>query len=612
MTGQVKRIAAVSDPEVRILDDLVVNQIAAGEVVERPASVVKELVENSIDSGASKVVVGVVTGGRARITVKDNGCGMSASNALVAIKRFGTSKISKTSDLLEISSMGFRGEALPSIAAVSRFSLRSQSSEGEGVLVSLAGGEKPVVEHGSQVLGTTITVEDLFFNVPARKKFLKTDKTELGYIKSVVHDLASANPAIRFELVSEGKTVITLPAVETFVERAGQIVGKSTDFISIKDLLQVESGPYQVEGLVGKPLNSARGANKLRLLVNGRAVRDKLMLRAVREGYGNMLKPGQYPVGIVSLKVPPLDVDINVHPQKSEVRFRLSSEVFKVIARSVKRAITDESTGFHAGLSSRQDFSEQQAVVPFKRREVSSEAPRFFESGFLEKEQQDAQAVIPAVDPSLPQTPFKNAPTIGKQEPELLSDMRYVGQVFKCYLLFEGRDVFSILDMHAAHEIIKFVEIKENLQSGKVAIQQLLVPVTVELEPFQYDCFTNCSDELRKLGLDCDIFGDSSVAVRGTPAPLGQLDPEELLREMLDLASERSLISDVEKAWDDIIARMACHGSIRSGRELKREEAESLVSSLETTKGSAFCPHGRPVVQFFTKNELEDRFGRLG
>jgi len=421
MSNAVEKEDFKPDPKVQVLDDLVVNQIAAGEVVERPASVVKELIENSVDSGASRIVVGVVTGGRSRITVKDDGCGMSPENALTAIRRFGTSKISRTTDLLEISSMGFRGEALPSIAAVSKFSLRSQAEGADGVSIVIAGGVQESVDYGKQVSGTTIAVEDLFYNVPARKKFLKTEKTELGYIKAVIQDIACANPGIRFELVSEGKTLLTLAAASSFFERAGQVLKNTSDFVEIRDVLNTDSGDYQVEGLVGKPLNSTRGATKLRLLVNGRAVRDKLMLRAVREGYGNMLKPGQYPVGVVRLLIPPLDLDINVHPQKSEVRFRFSSEVFKVIARSIKRAISDEKTGFYGGVSLRESFSDQGRVVSFNRSEAPSEAPRFFESGYLESTTLEAETVAKSADP-VSDIPVQNGSQ--QSEPEVLPVVR--------------------------------------------------------------------------------------------------------------------------------------------------------------------------------------------
>ncbi len=611
-----------SENLVQILDDLVVNQIAAGEVVERPASVVKELVENSLDAGSTEIVVSVRGGGRNYISVVDNGIGMSKLDALNAIKRFGTSKIRDVSDLLSIESLGFRGEALPSIAAVSRFSLETTvRGGGMGVRLKIQGGIVSEINEYSAPEGCKITIEDLFFNVPARKKFLRTEKTELSYIKLVIEDLAYAFPAVRFELLADGKSKVLFPKAENFKSRALQMLGKKTELMKISDSLEHDLGVYQLEGLLSIPTNSTSGANKLRLIVNGRAVRDKLLLRAVREGYGNTVKPGRYPVGVVKLELPARDVDINVHPQKSEVRFRAPDRVFKIIARSIKRTISDEKTGFLPDLKTRLELPEEvtkSANQLFTSNIVSSAENLniFRPSSKREPSSKEFQPIFEGAGSShgkleeLEQVPDQVA-LAGSTSAQKLSEMRYVGQIFKCYLLFEGQGVFGIVDMHAAHEIVTFVQIRERLQQGNIPTQVLISPVVSELDDRMFQTFVDSVEELSKLGLDCEVFGENSVVVRATPAPLGQINPEALLKDILSVPEWSSISIALESAWDAVVARLACHASIRSGREMKRLEAEALVESLEATNGSAFCPHGRPVVQYFSKEDLEIRFGRI-
>ena len=599
--------SAQNPKPVRILDDIVVNQIAAGEVVERPSSVAKELIENALDAKSTEIVVSVEAGGRSSIIVRDNGHGMSKDDALLAIERFGTSKISSTEELKGISTLGFRGEAIPSIASVSKFTLTTRAADAKSATqIRIDGGKLKDVSEVSAPVGTQISVKGLFFNVPARRKFLKTERTELGYIKALISDIACAHPEIRFSLVVDGVESISYQRDKTFDERIKQVLKGSKSLVSLNDELVAESGNYKVKGLIGAPLQAVSSAGKLRVIVNGRCVRDKLMLRAIRDGYGNFLKPGKYPVGVVSLSLPAEDVDINVHPQKSEVRFRNTDSVFKVLARATKRSLSDELPAFKAqveGATSYSGYQGQGFAQPSDSQMGEALLPK--ESNFQFQWDTGSR-------PEQGQHPVRwEGETISSSPKQLLTSMRYLGQIFKCYLLFEGEGVFSILDMHAAHERIRFVKIRESLVNGKLTRQQLLAPELVNIPSDKVDAYERQKELLSKLGLDTELYGEDCIKVSSVPAILSGASAAKLIEDLFALPDFFDLGEKVEAKLDEIIASMACHSSIRSGRELEKEEAYALVSELDTVENSAFCPHGRPVVQHFTKEELEVRFGRI-
>ena len=496
---------------VRILDDIVVNQIAAGEVVERPSSVVKELVENSIDAGATDIVVSIEAGGRSSIVVKDNGRGMSKDDALLAIERFGTSKISSADELRNIATLGFRGEALPSIASVSKFTLTTRASEAQqATQIRIEAGKMREVSAVSAPLGTQISVKALFYNVPARRKFLKSERTELGYIKSLISDVACAHPEIRFSLVVDGVESFSFSGGSSFSERVKQILKNTNSMLQVQDELHTESGTYSVQGLIGSPLSAASSAGKLRVIVNGRCVRDKLMLKAIRDGYGNFLKPGKYPVGVIKLSIPPEDVDINVHPQKSEVRFRDGSSIFKILARSTKRTLSEELPAFKA------------------------EEPSYFSQAAKSSASYMGESLLPSskeisfsFEAQEPNEVSWEGPK-AEEEKQLLSSMRYLGQIFKCYLLFEGDEVFSILDMHAAHERVMFVRFRERHVESKIAKQQLLAPEIVDIPPGKIEVYEKQKTELDKLGFETDLYGEDCIRVSSVPALLSGVSPKKL------------------------------------------------------------------------------------
>jgi DNA mismatch repair protein MutL len=562
----------LDSPQIKILDSQVVNQIAAGEVVERPASVVKELVENSIDAKATEITVIIANGGKALIEILDNGCGMSKQNLLIAIERHGTSKISSVDNLLEINSLGFRGEALPSIASVSKFSIISRCENQKATEIILEAGRVQEVNELNQPLGTRIKVKELFYNVPARKKFLKSDSQEVSYIKAYLSDLYLATPGVRFSLVVDGKNDLLLAAENDFFKRAENLGFSGKDFL----VLDKKYGPLQIQAVLSVPLKCVANSARLRTLVNGRTVRDRLILSAVRSGYGAFIKAGKYPIGVFSINLPGKDVDVNVHPQKSEVRFRDSRSVFALINSQVSGLFKDVD---HRTIS----IIEQQRVVnsdfSFVQKSESEETS-FFESDNIEH------------------SSFR--------------DLRYLGQILDVYLLFAGQNSLSILDMHAAHERVQYYRLRTQYESKNVASQALLLPVTIELPSGLVIDFEQSLDYLARLGFELELFGESSCIVRAVPALLVDSNFEQLITEILTAPEWSLLKKGKTDAIDPIVTRMACHRAIRKGYQMSTAQAYALLASLKQAENSAFCPHGRPVMIELDAANLEKLFGRSG
>lgn len=613
-------------PRVRILNDQVVNQIAAGEVVERPASVVKELVENSLDAGATEITVSIANGGKSLVEVADNGHGMGKHDALLAIERFGTSKISSAEDLIEIASFGFRGEALPSIASVSEFSLESKAKDNAGVSIQISGGKVLAVAEAERPIGTRIRIKRLFFNTPARRKFLRTDKTEEGQIRATIHDFALAYPQTRFRLITDGKEVMSVVPAESLFLRAQdfKIAGKRP--IVIDENFETRIGKLSIAAVLSQPLECVAGSNRLRLIVNGRVVRDKLLLRAVRDGYGNFLRGASYPAGVLSLRIAAAEVDVNVHPQKSEVRFRSSDVIFGSIATAIKRAferfslLPDRAGAFDSGVDPMVGRNAwDRPVVSFAPRAVYEEATVSLEAS------QEVEAYSP--NASVSSQEFLAAPQqqaafdllgSSQSQPEVwsLTKARYLGQILKLYLLFEGPRGLIIVDMHAAHERLRFYQIKKKLLTGSVASQLLMVPETVELPPESVEQARRLQPMLAKLGIDYDVMEDDCLLVRGIPAVLAasaetRTDAAALLNDMLSLSPGSDWQQYLQNKIDQVVARLACHSSVRSGRVLKPEEVYGLLEGLEAAEQSGLCPHGRPVVCELGEGQLERLFGRV-
>lgn len=599
--------------KVKILPDIVINQIAAGEVVERPSSVVKELVENSIDANATNITVIVANGGISQIEVIDDGVGMSREDAINALERFGTSKISSTEELFSISSYGFRGEALPSISSVSKFKLQTKSED------DIHGCEIEIGESGEKnirgidiVKGTKISVRSLFYNTPARKKFLKTEKTELGNIKQNIIDLSLAYPEIRFNLISDGREVFNIPCHSTLEERAIflQCAGKEY----IKSIREFSGGafpfPIKVEAVLSKPIEYSHTAEKIRFFVNKRSVRDKLLLRAVRDAYGTFLKGAQYPQGVLSITIPPQYVDCNVHPQKSEVRFLNSDMIFRSVLNCIREGLnTDNPLTIRQYPTSVSDiFGNKSKIINSSFNKDAHLSAEFFGSGEIALAgSNNITSFIPEI--SLQDELFYQKNHDLRLDPK---DFIFVDQLFKLFLIYKSENYFIILDQHAAHERIMFVKFKEQYLDQSIKAQELLFPEIIKIPFNLHDIIDRLIVTINSFGFRVEKFGNDALRVNAVPVILVDSDPISSLKEYLDSNFNFDDLSDsiLEQRMDKIISLLACHGSIRRGKNISSEEAIILLNDLLIVEASSYCPHGRPVLKVFSCQQLEDLFGR--
>lgn len=596
------------------------NQIAAGEVVERPASVVKELVENALDAGASRVTVDVEQGGSVLIRVTDDGDGMTEDDAVLALERHATSKIRTLADLFRIGTFGFRGEALPSIASVSRLTLRTRArGASEGCAIEVSGGKAPVTRPAGCATGTSIEVRELFFNVPARRKFLKATATESAHVGDVLLGAALARPDVTFTLSRDGRAVREYLRASSRAERAR--VTSAGD--SLAHVI-AERGPLRIEAMLAAPERARAGAAGLALLVNGRPVRDRVLARAVANAYGSVLEGGRYPVGVVWLDLPAEVVDINVHPQKAEVRFTDARQVFDGITRelhgSLARAfgLPELKNPFAHARPTMPSFEAFGSPSAMGRAPSPPDAASVFSTRELPTLTRPDASLAPTRPDAPPPTlldganlfiaePPPNASLFGR--PGIYATLRFVGQVRGMFLLCEGDDGLYVLDQHAAAERVTFDRLRRAFASRSVATQRLLVPEVVELPPSDVAALEEHAGEVDRLGVEVRAVGDGAVAVHAVPAILARAEPARIIG---DLASELSRAGGraFGGAVDLVLATMACHGSIRAGDAVSPEEASALLTALDAVDFAGHCPHGRPVVMRLGWNELERRVGR--
>jgi DNA mismatch repair protein MutL len=584
------------------------NQIAAGEVVERPSSVVKELVENALDAGATRVVVDVEQGGTTLVRVCDDGEGMTPDDALLCLERHATSKISRFTDLSDLGTFGFRGEALPSIASVSRLVLRTRPrGSDEGVQVLVEGGGAPAVAPTGGAVGTTIEVRDLFFNVPARRKFLKATATESAHVSDVLLGMALARYDVTFVLTRDGRPVREHLRATSRAERARTVM--SSDGASLVEC-RSERGAIRIEAMLAPPERARSGATGLSILVNGRPVRDRQLVRAVAQSYGSVLEAGRYPLGVVWIDVPPEVVDVNVHPQKAEVRFSDARGLFDAVTRELHDALA------HAfGLPALGPHS--QAPVPrpqvptLRALEGHAQAAMAAVRSMIEPPD---RALLPdgnlfAVLADRVAAPFRNEAQGPPREAGGYASLRYVGQVRGTFLICEGSDGLYVLDQHAAAERVTFDRLRRSYAARGVAMQRMLVPELVELSPSEVALLEENAEEVSRLGVEVRAVGDGAVAVHGVPDLLVRADPTRLVR---DLVAEVSRASGrpFRGAIDLVLATMACHGSVRAGDAVSPAEVEALLRALDAVDFAGHCPHGRPLVMRMPFAELERRVGR--
>jgi DNA mismatch repair protein MutL len=605
---------------VRQLPEQVVNRIAAGEVVERPASVVKELVENAIDAGASRIDIFTDGGGRRRIGITDDGGGMTAVDLALAVDRHATSKLDDE-DLLHIRTLGFRGEALPSIGAVAKLGITTRhASEPHAWSLSVEGGEKSSIMPAALGHGTRVEVSDLFYATPARLKFLKTDRTEAEAIREVVRRLAMARPDVAFSLSGEERAPVTwsaaLPGAPGRLTRLGDILGG--DFRSCAIEVRAEREGVVVEGFAAAPSLTRANALGQYLFVNGRPVRDKVILGAVRAAYSDYLPRDRHPVVALFVTLAPQEVDANVHPAKTEVRFRNAGLVRALIVHALKEGLAREgrrtaANGDGTALASfRPAFAPRPANWDWQRSPAFPQAmvpagPRSaFESAAAAAFAEPGQAAFDVGTPTA-DVRFEAAPSADLLDRPLGAART---QIHETYIVSQTRDGLVVVDQHAAHERIVYEKLKASLAKNGVQRQILLIPEIVELDEATVEKIVDRAEELASFGLAIDSFGPGAVAVRETPSLLGKTNAGSLLRDLAEHLAEWDEALPLERRLMHVAATMACHGSVRAGRRLKPEEMNALLREMEDTPNSGQCNHGRPTYVELKLSDIEKLFGR--
>ena len=572
-----------------------VNQIAAGEVVERPASVVKELVENSLDAGAQAVQVDIVAGGQKLIRIRDDGKGIDKGELALALSRHATSKISSLDDLEAIASLGFRGEALPSIASVSRLNLSSRATAADSAWqVEADGGSISEPAPAAHPQGTTVEVHDLFYNTPARRRFLRTERTEFGHIEKWMRRLALSRPEIAFTLTHNQRAVLTLPAAkdhDAHRQRVAKICGEA--FAEQCVFVEREVEGIALSGWVGLPTFNRSQPDLQFWFVNGRSVTDKTLAHAARHAYRDVLFHGRYPAYVLNLTMDPAGVDANAHPAKHEVRFRDGRRVHGVVAQAIEVALQDTRPGGH-----------DVTPIPMTRNNVFGQHSMPLPHGPSRSAVRETLATYRsmATAPSRADLPeqSREVPPLGFA----------VAQLAGVYILAENQDGLVVVDMHAAHERITYEKLKASHDDRQLVRQPLLVPETISVAENEANLVEESGEALAKLGLVVDRSGPSGLTVREVPALLKNADVESLLRDVLSDLSASGRSSRVDDASDELLATMACHHSVRANRLLSVDEMNALLREMETTERADQCNHGRPTWTTITMAELDRLFLR--
>ncbi len=601
-------------PKIRVLSDTVANQIAAGEVVERPASVLKELIENALDAGATRLEIAWEEGGKRLLSVADDGCGMARDDLYLALERHATSKVRTAEDLAHLSSFGFRGEALPSIASVTRFELHSAEAEGHGHRLRSEFGTIKEVQPGPRSRGTTVVIRDLFAQLPARKRFLKSTDTEHTHLWGVVTRLALATPQIHWTVRTDRGTDLVLPPVSEPGARLGPLLGDK-----MAAMVPFRSGevPWTLRGYVSGVDLSFRDRNHLYLFVNGRSVRDRLLLGALSEGWQGYFPKGAYPAAVLFLDIPTEAVDVNVHPTKAEVRFREPNRIFPFVARSTREAWEQLRGGLASVLEMPPKPAEHEFDLPVSVRQ-ESQHPRLWKDnvggvvGDAEAVDLLASAFPYRTMPDLDRPYSFSAPSSRVAESlEEDSEIRYLGAFEQTYLLAEvrggGDPELWIVDQHVAHERILFERLF--LRQHAPAIQPLLPPKVVQLGPAAMSRLAPFIEELNRVGVDVEIFGADALVVRGLPDFLQNRDPQSLIEDLLSRL-EAGTSADLDAFRKDLNAELACRAAIKKHHALQPELALRLIQDLMDCEVPQTCPHGRPIIKKLTLGELERSFGR--
>ncbi len=584
---------------IRALPDHLVNQIAAGEVVERPASVVKELVENALDAGASRVEIRVVEGGRRLIRINDNGAGIPKDELELALSRHATSKIAELDDLEAIASLGFRGEALPSIASVARLAMTSRQSGGRDAwVVRAAGGELERPEAAQHAEGTTVEVRDLFYSTPARRKFLKTDRTEFSHIEKQVRAQALARPDVALRLVHGDRVVLDVRAAQTVAERRARLAALvGAEFAEAAIQIDVEAADLALRGWAAAPEFSRAAPDCQHWFVNGRHVREKTLLHAARHAYRDVLFHGRHPAYVLYLALDPAKVDANAHPQKLEVRFRDGRSVHQFVSRSVEQALAVQIPA-----------QRQVAPTPVRFAEFDRSAPSAQQGMSLPSVTATQRWLRDTVsEPTAPLAPQSSEPGNRDSAEPLGYALAQLGGI---YILAENDHGLVIVDMHAAHERITYEKLKHQHASDAVARQSLLVAETVAVTTAEADLLEGAALQLEQLGLEVRRSAPEQVRVLAHPAVLGTPNVVELVRDVVAELAEHGRSDAITTATDELLSTFACHHSVRANRKLSLAEMNALLREMEATDRADQCNHGRPTWTTVSVQELDRLFMR--
>lgn len=590
---------------IQVLPENITNKIAAGEVIERPASIVKELLENSIDALSTRITVSVKNSGKSVIKILDNGMGMTHDDVLLSLERHATSKISSVEDLSTIETLGFRGEALPSIASIARLKITSKPEEDEtGTYIFIEGGEIQDVKQIAAPTGTSVEVNQIFFNTPARKKFLKSDVTEMSYISQIFNTISLAYPNIQFRFIASDKEAINTPASGDLETRIGDLFGKDL----VKDLIPVyrEANKMKLKGYVSRPSFSLSGRRNQFFYVNNRCVKDKSVNHAIYDAYRTLLPKNRYPAIFLFLDVAPDTIDVNVHPAKAEVRFANQRLVHDFIYHAVFKTLSEHKEQNYKDtfqINHTTHDTLQAGQPEDKEKFVNSTSFSFFTC----KDQNLKPSAIPQRER---ETDF-NMPSPTTQNYHRYSNCVPVGQIENSFIVLENSSNMILVDQHTAHERILFEKLEKEFKESKIEKQQLLFPINVELSHSESVLLENHLEDIRKVGLEIECFGKNTFLIRAVPSILEGKDYTALLLGIVDILAKAEKAESFEQIFTETFKILACHAAIRANEKLKLEEIQKLLLNLDKTELPYTCPHGRPISLVFSLKDIKKKFLRI-
>jgi len=617
---------------VRILPEILSNQIAAGEVVQRPSSVVKELVENSIDAGSKSITIEIVKGGKSLIRVSDDGSGLARDDALLSIERYATSKIFKKEDLFSISTMGFRGEALPSIASISKFCLVTRRKDSDiGTRIEIMGGKIRDVSDAGAPVGTMVEVKNLFFNTPARKKFLKTDNTETSHVIDTISGMALGNPGIQIRLFLNNRLHKSFSSSDDLFARSVNVLGKDSADKLYK--LDFQSPALHIHGLCSNPSVTRSTSSKIFLFVNNRLVYDRGLISAIFRGYRQRIMKGRFPLGVFFIDIAFDQVDVNVHPSKREIKFFNARKVYESVSQAIEKKLSREQQNVTA-YSNIKTIPEEKFEYIDNALKFDPPAPDHTEfnqrglartaleqTGRVEQPVTDWQSTFePDVSSSALQTPTPPSPLttypsqLKSHNSNLttqISNLTIIGQTMGTYIIAESQNALMLIDQHAAHERIVYEKLKKRYKTLNVQSQNLLAPETLELNFKETDLLLEILDDLKALGMMIEPFGDTTFVIKAVPSIIDEKEVKPIILDIIETALNKKDKFSKEAWLDRCLISMACHGAVRANSSLNQKEITQLLIDLEKCENSRHCPHGRPIIASWTKNQMEKLFKRV-